>query len=41
MLFLGAVASNPFGIKTLKEIEKQFENVYYKNQLQILETRCI
>ena len=31
MLFLGAVASNPFGIKTLKEIEKQFENVYYKN----------
>jgi hypothetical protein len=31
MLFLGAVASNPFGIKTLKEIEKQFENDYHKN----------
>jgi hypothetical protein len=30
MLFLGAVASNPFGIKTLKEIEKQFENDYHK-----------
>jgi hypothetical protein len=33
MRFLDAVASNPFGIKTLKEIEKQFENDYHKNQL--------
>jgi hypothetical protein len=31
MLFLGAAASKRFGIKTLKEIEKQFENDYHKN----------